>query len=164
MKGAPYWCFDKCIWAMQPRITLSVMSTREKLLTIDETDFETLVLLYLRRHNRNLRGLIHTGVNAEGRPIKCPVDGVLHVIGPPSELVHVAATIHNPTEIHRKWLGGKKAKDKPEPGDIARHTRNLKVGPANPTQLVSCFSDGIVHWRTTQICIVTLRRAVSHSE
>src|SRR5688500_15975427 len=96
------------------------MSTPEKLLTISDTDLETLVMLYLRRHNAKLRALIHTGINAEGKPIKCTVDGVLHVPGTTSELVQVAVTTHKPSEIKRKWLGGKKAKGNPEPGDIAK--------------------------------------------
>lgn len=97
------------------------MGTLEELQKIkDDTDFETLVVLYLRRQSPKLKGLIHTGINAEGKVIKCPVDALLHVIGPPSELVHVAATITDSAEIRRKWLGGKKAKGKYEPGDIAK--------------------------------------------
>jgi hypothetical protein len=93
--------------------------TFEELQKIKDTDFETLAVLYLRRQNPKLRGLIHTGINAEGKVIKCPVDAVLHVIGTPPELVHVAATITDPAGIRRKWLGGKKGNEY-EPGDIAK--------------------------------------------
>src|ERR1051325_947508 len=96
------------------------MGTLEELQKIDETDFETLIVLYLRRRDFKLKALIHTGINEEGRPIPCRVDGVLHVPGPPAELVHVAATVTNPADIRRKWFGGKKAKGKGEPGDITK--------------------------------------------
>ena len=113
---------EDCTRTQRLHIILALpMSTLEKLLTIrSDSDFETLVVIYLRRRKPELKGLIHTGINAEGQPIKCPVDAVLHVPGSPSELVHVAATIHRPSEIHRQWLGGKKAKGKPELGDIAK--------------------------------------------
>ncbi|HKO61185.1 MAG TPA: ATP-binding protein [Pyrinomonadaceae bacterium] len=96
------------------------MSTIKKLLEIKEAEFETLVALYLRRTNQKLKSLIHTGMNDEGKLIKCPVDAILHVTGPPSELVHLAATVEKPAGIRRKWLGGPKAKGKPEVGDIAK--------------------------------------------
>jgi len=96
------------------------MSTLKKLADIKEAEFEMLVALYLRRTNRKLERLIHTGMNEEGKLIKCPVDAILHVDGPPSELVHLAATVEKPTGIRRKWLGGPKAKGKPEVGDIAK--------------------------------------------
>ena len=108
------------------------MGTAEKLLTINETDFETLVVLYLRQRSPDLQGLIHTGMNEDGKSIKCPVDAVLHIIGPPSKLVHVAATVHKQTEIQRKWLGGKKTKGKPEPGDIAKAHEEFAAWSTEP--------------------------------
>src|ERR1044072_90493 len=108
------------------------MSTGDKLLSISDTDFEILVARYIRRHNPKLRGLIQTGMNAEGNPIKCPVDGVIHVPGTPPELVHVAVTTHQPTEIRRKWLGGKKAKGKTELGDIAKADQEFALWTHEP--------------------------------
>jgi hypothetical protein len=104
------------------------MGTLDELLTINDDDFEHLVVLYLRRREPALRGLIHTGLNAEGKPIKCPVDAVLEVVGPPRTLIHVAATIHKPKEIKRKWLGGKKGKYE-EPGDIAKASTEFAKWP-----------------------------------
>jgi len=96
------------------------METLEKLGAIDEADFETLVVLYLRQLKPELRSLIQTGINAKGKSIKCPVDAVLKVQAPQSRLVHVAVTVYEPEGIRRKWLGGKKARGKGEPGDIKK--------------------------------------------
>lgn len=95
------------------------MSTLDKLRAIDESDFETLVVLYLRLLNPRLKGLIQTGINAEGKSIKCPIDAVLYSPGDDPLLVHVAATVYELEGLRRKWLGGKKGQ-RYEPGDIQK--------------------------------------------
>lgn len=96
------------------------MGTLKKLATIDESDFETLVARYLRQRDPQLKGLIQTGINAEGKSIKCPVDGVLYIPSDPPILVYVAVTVFEMgSGLRRKWLGGPKGKQ-PEPGDIKR--------------------------------------------
>lgn len=96
------------------------MGTLEKLAAMDESDFETLVARYLRQRDPQLKGLIQTGINAGGKSIKCPVDGVLYVPGETPVLVYVAATVFEMGGgLRRKWLGGPKGKQ-PEPGDIKK--------------------------------------------
>ena len=97
------------------------MDTAQKLQSIEPTDFETLATSYLRNTKPEMRGLIHTGVNDKGASIKCPVDGVLFIHGDPTYCVQVAYTkTESDSDLRRKWLGGKKAKGKPEIGDIAK--------------------------------------------
>lgn len=95
------------------------METLEKLGAIDESDLETLVALYLRQQEPRLRGLIQTGINAEGKPIRCPVDGVLYVPGEQPRLIHIAVTAYEMAGVRRKWLGGSQGQ-KYEPGDIKK--------------------------------------------
>lgn len=102
------------------------MNTLRELITIDESDFEMLVTLYLRQLDPKLKGLIQTGINAEGKPIKCPVDSVLYVPGEPPQLVHVAATTYETPGLRRKWLGGSQGK-KHEPGDIKKAEEEFKL-------------------------------------
>jgi len=98
------------------------MDTAQKLQIIEPTDFETLATSYLRNTKPEMCGLIHTGVNDKGAPIKCRVDGVLFIHGDPAYCVQVAYTkTESGSDLRRKWLGGKKARGKPpEIGDIAK--------------------------------------------
>lgn len=86
---------------------------------MDDSDFDTLVTLYLRHRDPQLAGLIQTGINEQGEPIKCRVDGILHIPGDPPRCVAVAHTVSEQKEMNRKWLGGKKGKTY-EPGDIKK--------------------------------------------
>lgn len=95
------------------------MGTLDKLARIEESDFETLIALYLRRRDPKLKGLIQTGINAEGKSIKCPVDGIVYVPGVRPLIVNVAVTVYELPGLRRKWLGGPQGK-KFEPGDIKK--------------------------------------------
>ena len=95
------------------------MNTAHALSHIDDGDFETLVTLYLRYRHPHLAGLIRTGTNESGEPIKCRVDGILYVPGKPPRCVAVAYTVAEHKELRRKWLGGKKGRTY-EPGDIKK--------------------------------------------
>lgn len=93
-------------------------STIEKLAVIDDSTFETLVILYLRQKEPSLSGLIQTGVNQKGESIKCKVDGILYDADS-NQCVSVASTVTELAGMKRKWLGGKKGRDY-EKGDIAK--------------------------------------------
>jgi hypothetical protein len=96
------------------------METLEKLAVIKESDFETLVALYMRQRDPQLKGLIQTGINAKGKSIKCQVDGVLYVPSEQPILIHVAVTVFEMGGgLRRKWLGGPQGK-KYEVGDIKK--------------------------------------------
>ena len=93
--------------------------TKEKLAQIDDGDFETLVILYLRQKYPSLKGLIQTGINKNDESIKCKVDGILYV-HETNECVSVASTVTEIKGLNRKWLGGKKGKNNYEKGDIVK--------------------------------------------
>src|ERR1051325_5669964 len=95
------------------------MNTAHALSQISDSDFEMLVTLYLRHRHPHLAGLIRTGTNESGEPIKCRVDGILYVPESPPRCVAVAYTVTEQKELRRKWLGGKKGKTF-EPGDIKK--------------------------------------------
>lgn len=67
--------------------------------------FEKLATDVLREANPIYRALVHTGVNATGKPIKSPVDGICFVKGanPPHMVaVHHATTSYK--DLEKKWL------------------------------------------------------------
>ncbi|MGH9766346.1 MAG: hypothetical protein ACREAB_02835 [Blastocatellia bacterium] len=101
------------------------MDTEQNLQNIEPADFETLATGYLRNTKPELRGLIHTGVNDKGAPIKCRVDGVLFIHGKPDYCVQVAYT-KTEGDLRRKWLGGPKGKQH-EIGDIAKAHEEFKL-------------------------------------
>lgn len=104
------------------------MDTGQKLQNVKPTDFETLATSYLRNTKPEMRGLIHTGVNDKGAPIKCRVDGVLFIHCNPAYCVQVAyTTTESGSDLWRKWLGGKKARGNPEIGDIAKADEEFKL-------------------------------------
>jgi hypothetical protein len=93
--------------------------TKVKLASIDDGDFENLVIFYLRQKYPHLKGLIQTGINENGEAIKCKVDGILYV-HETDEAVSVAITVTELNDLTRKWLGGKKGKNNYEKGDIVK--------------------------------------------
>lgn len=95
------------------------MVTARALQEIDDADFEKLVTLYLRHRDSALAGVIRTGVNEFEKPIKCPVDGIVYMAGPPPQCVAIATTTAEHRELRRKWFGGKKGNYQ-EPGDIRK--------------------------------------------
>lgn len=81
--------------------------TKSALQSIGDGEFETLATWYLRRTNPDLAGLIATGINDEGKPIACRVDGILCVPGSPRRCVVVASTTVERKRLAGKWLGNK---------------------------------------------------------
>jgi hypothetical protein len=94
--------------------------TLQKLEEIEGSEFEHLATIYLRLTYPELIGLIQTGINNQGKPIKCRIDGVKFIHGNPPLCIAAAYTTTDDPELRRKWLGGKKGKGKEEPGDIKK--------------------------------------------
>ncbi|MGD1859392.1 MAG: hypothetical protein ACFB0E_05405 [Leptolyngbyaceae cyanobacterium] len=67
--------------------------------------FERLATATLREANHLYQSLVHTGVNAEGKPVKSPVDGICFVQG--TDPPHMVAVHHATTaqkDLEKKWL------------------------------------------------------------
>lgn len=74
--------------------------------------FERLATAVLRRANPAYDALVHSGVNAEGRPVRAPVDG-FSLGGTTKPSVFTAHTTTKLSELHGKWLD-------PVKGDIVK--------------------------------------------
>ncbi len=92
-----------------------MVETIHALQVIGASEFETLITCYLRRRDRQLAGLIATGINEQGRAIPCKVDGIVFVPSNPPCCIAVASTTTKRRELSRKWLGGANRK-----GDIEK--------------------------------------------
>lgn len=75
---------------------------------ISDTSFELLATAVLRFEDADCRALIHTGLNAAGRPIASPVDGFVRVPGsrPPRYVLVQHTTVTDPQKLRAKWLSG----------------------------------------------------------
>jgi hypothetical protein len=73
----------------------------------DTGAFETLATLYIEYSHPELKGLIQTGINEEGKSVPSPVDGIriLRRPGGGHDVVLLAATTTEAKELQRKWLG-----------------------------------------------------------
>src|SRR5690242_6641701 len=83
----------------------------------DRSLFERLATSVLRKSDPRYAAIIHTGVNALGETIVCPVDG-LHLI-PHSNPPHYVFVQHTTTDrpgLKRKWLNKKH-------GDLSKAAR-----------------------------------------
>lgn len=82
------------------------MTTAERLEAITEPGkFELLVTSILRKDNRDYAAIIHTGINAQGKTIKSPVDGFCQVPGSiPPRFLLVEHTITDRDGLEKKWL------------------------------------------------------------
>jgi hypothetical protein len=90
--------------------------------------FERLATAVLRDAVPEYRSLVHTGVNAEGKTIKSPIDGITIVSSGSS--VHLIAVHHTICELdglERKWLLDpatvkvrKQTSTRPAPGDLLK--------------------------------------------
>ncbi|BAZ24353.1 hypothetical protein NIES4073_52480 [Kalymmatonema gypsitolerans NIES-4073] len=82
------------------------MNTAQKLEAItDEGKFEILVTSVLRKYNEHYAAIIHTGINAHGKPIKSPVDGFCLVPGSvPCRFLLVEHTTTRKDGLQDKWL------------------------------------------------------------
>lgn len=74
--------------------------------------FERLATAVLRRASPAYAALVHSGVNADGRPVPAPVDG-FSLGGTTKPSVFVAHTTTKLSELHGKWLN-------PVSGDIVK--------------------------------------------
>ncbi len=94
----------------------------------DEGAFERLATAVLRDAKTDSAGVIHTGVNAEGKTVKSPVDGIVFVLGAqPPRMIAAHHTICVRDDLKKKWLhdpskatsrnGGK---PKAPPGDLLK--------------------------------------------
>jgi hypothetical protein len=93
----------------------------------DEGAFERLATAVLREADPRYASLIHTGINAEGKTVKAPVDGITFLQGAdPPHLIAVHHTTTNVAGLKRKWLHDpslvktKKAKPAALPGDLLK--------------------------------------------
>jgi len=97
------------------------MTTREALAAMkDRGDFESLATAVLRVIESDCAAVIHHGVNAQGEPVKAPVDGWCRV--PSSDEHRFVLVQHTTTEresLRRKWLG-------PTDGDLSKAVDQAK--------------------------------------
>jgi hypothetical protein len=79
----------------------------------DDGVFESLATAVLRRTRQDCASVIHTGVNADGKPVPSPVDGIAIVPGSsPRRFIMLQHTTIARPKLGEKWLG--------EAGDIAK--------------------------------------------
>ena len=80
--------------------------TKQALASItDEGLFECLATAVLREDNPLYKPLVQTGVNADGKTVKDPLDGICFVSGAePSHLIAVHHTTTERNSLKRKWL------------------------------------------------------------
>lgn len=85
---------------------MSTNQTAQKIANItDEGLFESLATAVLREANSNYESLVHTGINAQGKTKKSPVDGICFVSGAnPPRMILVHHTITASSGLEKKWL------------------------------------------------------------
>ena len=95
----------------------------------DEGLFEHLAMTILREAEPHYAQLVQTGVNADGRTVKAPSDGICFVLGAkPLHMIVVHHTITARNNLKRKWLydpdtatlHGKSKKSSTPPGDFTK--------------------------------------------
>jgi len=70
----------------------------------DEGAFERLATAVLRRSDDRFRSLSHPGINADGKTVKSPVDGIAFVPGGvPPQMIAVHRTICAAKDLEKKW-------------------------------------------------------------
>jgi hypothetical protein len=91
---------------MNPKLAMAEEDTVRKLADMtDEGAFERLATAVLRHSDDRFRSLSHPGVNADGKTVKSPVDGIAFVPGAvPPEMIAVHHTICAAKDIEKKWL------------------------------------------------------------
>ena len=96
-------------------------ATAQALASFSDTGaFETLAAWYIEWSRPEMRGLLQTGVNQEGKSVTGPVDAlrILTSADGGSSVVSLAATTTAPKELRRKWLDRKK-------GDLQKAAEEL---------------------------------------
>src|ERR1039458_2431396 len=72
----------------------------------DTGQFELLATAILRRAYPECANLIHVGINAEGKPISSPIDGITLIpASTPPRFVMIQHTTYARTKLRGKWLG-----------------------------------------------------------
>lgn len=72
----------------------------------DTGQFELLATAVLRRAHPDCANLIHTGINANGKPIRSPIDGITLIPGSvPPHFVMIQHTTYERPKLRGKWLG-----------------------------------------------------------
>lgn len=83
----------------------------------DQGDFESLAAAVLREAEPRYRAHIHTGINASGKTIRDPLDGIGYLTE--AEPLHLIAFHHTTaarSKLRSKWL----SQDDREPGDVTK--------------------------------------------
>lgn len=71
----------------------------------DDAAFERLAMAVLREAKPEYAALLHTGINAEGKTVKSPVDGIAFVAGAqPCHMIAVHHTTCARADLENKWL------------------------------------------------------------
>lgn len=94
----------------------------------DDAAFERLATAVLREANPDYAALVHTGVNADGKTIKSPVDGITFITGAqPPRMIAAHHTTCAPAKLEGKWLHNpasvkprKGSKPTAPPGDLRK--------------------------------------------
>jgi hypothetical protein len=88
----------------------------------DQGLFERLATAVLREANPLYATLTHSGINADGKTIRGPVDGIaIHSDGQSQHLIAVHHTVSARDELRRKWLSGSNSVPvKGPPGDLQK--------------------------------------------
>ncbi len=109
---------------------MNVNKTIQAIVSItDEGLFERLAMTILREAEPHYARLVQTGINADGRTVKAPSDGICFVPGArPPHMIVVHHTITARNNLKRKWLydpdattlHGKSKKSSTPPGDFPK--------------------------------------------
>lgn len=85
---------------------MGTISTAQTLAALnDQGVFERLATAILREANPLYHWLVHTGVNADGKTVKSPLDGICFVQGAdPPHMIAVHHTIAARKDLGQKWL------------------------------------------------------------
>ena len=84
----------------------------------DAAQFESLATAVLRRARQDCASLIHTGINAEGKPVPSPIDGITVLSGSsPPRFIMLQHTTTARVALRSKWIG--------ENGDIGKAAERI---------------------------------------
>lgn len=85
---------------------MNLSQTVQKLTQItDEGFFERLATAVLREAKSEYSALVHSGINAEGKTVKAPLDGICFVPGAqPPHVIAAHHTISARDGLEKKWL------------------------------------------------------------
>ena len=104
--------------------------TRQRLARITDAGlFEKLATAILREEDPHCRRLAHVGVNAEGKTIKNPVDGIVYTsVDGQRHMLAVHHTTRHTNDLRRKWLTDPDS-------DLCKTLRELETQRKNTSEL-----------------------------